>query len=296
MPMKTDTPRIKRKVGWIGGGVMGAPMAGHLLADGYPLVLHSRTRDRVEGLLQAGAQWADTPAQVAAQSDVVLTMVGTPQEVEAVYFADDGIFTTLAADSVVVDMGTTPPALAQKIHQRARAAGAEAVDAPVSGGDVGAREARLSIMAGGDEQVVRSLTPLFDCLGTAHHMGPAGSGQHTKLCNQITVAGTMIGVCEALVYAARAGVDADRLVAVIAKGAAACWTLDNLAPRILREDFAPGFMVDHFVKDLGIALAEADNLGLQLPGLQLARDLYCKVQQAGHGRSGTQALIHALRH
>ncbi len=281
-------------VGWIGAGVMGASMCAHLLRAGCPVSVHTRSRDKAGALLDAGARWCDSPAQLAAASEVVFTMVGTPDEVRAVYFGEQGVFAGLCAGAVVVDMGTTPPSLARQIAQRADELDASAVDAPVSGGDVGAREGRLSIMAGGDEQVVACLQPLFECLGKLRYMGLAGSGQHTKLCNQITVAGTMIGVCEALVYAARAGVDAEALVAAISGGAAGCWTLDNLAPRINRGDFAPGFMVDHFLKDLGIALGEAEALQLDLPGLQLAQRLYSKVSQLGHGRSGTQALIHAL--
>ncbi len=288
--MKHNPPVI----GWIGAGVMGAAMSAHLLRAGYTLNLNTRTRSKAASLEQAGANWCDTPAQLAAVSDVVFVMVGSPDEVREVMFGEQGVMQGLQADAVVVDMGTTPPSLSQEIASRAEQLRAHAVDAPVSGGDVGAREGRLSIMAGGDKNVVEQLQPLFDCMGKARYMGEAGSGQHTKMCNQITVAGTMIGVCEALVYAARAGLDADRMVEVVSKGAAACWTLDNLAPRIINRDFAPGFMVDHFIKDLGIALREAENMQLDLPGLQLAHQLYCKVSQAGHGRSGTQALIHAL--
>ncbi len=288
--MKHNPPVI----GWIGAGVMGAAMSAHLLKAGYTLNLNTRTRGKAASLEQAGANWFDTPAQLAAVSDVVFVMVGLPDEVREVVFGEQGVVQGLQAGAVLVDMGTTPPSLSREIASRAEQLGAHAVDAPVSGGDVGAREGRLSIMAGGDAEVVERLQPLFNCLGKARYMGEAGSGQHTKMCNQIAVAGTMIGVCEALVYAARAGMDADRMVEVVSKGAAACWTLDNLAPRIINKDFAPGFMVDHFIKDLGIALREAENMQLDLPGLKLAHQLYRKVSQAGHGRSGTQALIHAL--
>jgi 3-hydroxyisobutyrate dehydrogenase len=193
-------------------------------------------------------------------------------------------------------MGTTPPSLTREIAVRAASLGAHAVDAPVSGGDIGARNASLSVMAGGEEGVVDSIRPLFDCMAsTVAWMGEAGSGQHTKMANQLAVAGTMIGVCEALVYAARAGVELEKLVAVISKGAAGCWTLDNLAPRIIRGDDAPGFMVDHFVKDLGIALSECEQMGIKLPGLELANQLYRQLQATGHSESGTQALIHAIR-
>jgi 3-hydroxyisobutyrate dehydrogenase len=285
----------KPAIGWIGTGVMGEPMCGHLLAAGYAVSVFSRSRDRAENLLAAGASWCDSPQLVASSSDVVFTMVGSPEEVRKVYFAEDGVLAGLQPGAVVVDMGTTPPSLAQEIAAAAEIRSAQSVDAPVSGGDVGARDATLSIMAGGAEHVVASLQSLFECLGTVSYMGAAGCGQHTKMCNQIAVAGTMIGVCEALVYAARAGLDADELVAAISKGAAACWTLDKLAPRINRKDFTPGFMVDHFVKDLGIALSEAEKMRLDLPGLKLAHELYQKVQQYGHGSSGTQALIYAIQ-
>jgi 3-hydroxyisobutyrate dehydrogenase len=287
----------KPELGWIGAGVMGVPMCGHLLSAGYPLRINSRTRSKADALIAQGAAWCKSPAQVAACSDIIFTMVGRPSEVHDVYFsAEQGVFTGLRADSIVVDMGTTPPSLTSEISQRARAMQAHALDAPVSGGDVGARNATLSIMVGGDAESFDAVRPLFDCMAkTVTWMGQAGNGQHAKMANQLVVAGTMIGVCEALVYAARAGVDLDTLVSVISKGAAGCWALDNLAPRIIRGDDAPGFMVNHFVKDLGIALQEAEQMGLTLPGLELASKLYGKVQEIGHGQSGTQALVHAIR-
>ncbi len=286
----------KQKIGWIGTGVMGAPMCVHLLAAGYPVSITSRTRSKAETLIQQGASWCETPAEAAAQADIVFTAVGRPDEVRSVYFGEQGVFSGLQAGAIVVDMGTTPPGLAREIAERAISLGAHAVDAPVSGGDVGARNASLSVMAGGEEHIVNSVRPLFDCMAkTVAWMGEAGSGQHTKMANQLAVAGTMIGVCEALVYAARAGVDLEKLVAVISKGAAGCWTLDNLAPRIISGDDAPGFMIDHFVKDLGIALSECEQMGIKLPGLELASSLYRQLQETGHGRSGTQALVHAIR-
>jgi 3-hydroxyisobutyrate dehydrogenase len=286
----------KPTAGWIGAGVMGLPMCGHLLSAGYPVNMTSRTRSKTDSLVAQGARWCETPAQVAANADIIFTMVGRPDEVREVYFAEDGVFAGLRAGAIVVDMGTTPPSLTAEIARRADAMQAQALDAPVSGGDVGARNASLSVMVGGDRQSVDAVTPLFDCMAkTVAWMGPAGHGQHTKMANQLAVAGTMIGVCEALVYAERAGVDLQQLVAVISKGAAGCWTLDNLAPRIIRGDDAPGFMVDHFVKDLGIALQESEQMGLSLPGLALASRLYRQLQHTGHGRSGTQALVHAIR-
>ncbi len=286
----------KQSAGWIGTGVMGAPMCAHLLSAGYPVNVTSRTRSKADALIRQGARWCETPAQVATQSDIVFTMVGKPDEVREVYFGEQGVFAGLRAGAIIVDMGTTPPSLTEEITQRAIAMHAHAVDAPVSGGDVGARNASLSVMAGGDQAIVDSLRPLFDCMAqTVAWMGKAGNGQHTKMANQLAVAGTMIGVCEALVYAARAGVELEQLVAVISTGAAGCWTLDNLAPRIISGDDAPGFMVDHFVKDLGIALDESEHMGLNLPGLELASRLYRELQSIGHGQSGTQALVHAIR-
>jgi len=286
----------KPGLGWIGAGVMGVPMCGHLLSAGYSLRINSRTRSKADALITQGAAWCESPAQVAACSDIIFTMVGRPGEVRDVYFAERGVFTGLRAGSIVVDMGTTPPSLTSEISQLARAMQAHALDAPVSGGDVGAINATLSIMVGGDAASFNAVRPLFDCMAkTVTWMGQAGNGQHAKMANQLVVAGTMIGVCEALVYAARAGVDLDTLVSVISQGAAGCWTLDNLAPRIITGDDAPGFMVDHFVKDLGIALQEAEQMGLSLPGLELATVLYKKVQEIGHGQSGTQALVHAIR-
>jgi 3-hydroxyisobutyrate dehydrogenase len=287
---------IKQKVGWIGTGVMGAPMCGHLLTAGYAVSVTSRTRSKADALIEQGARWCETPAEVAAQADIVFTTVGRPEEVREVYFGERGVFAGLQAGAIAVDMGTTPPSLTREIAERAISLGAHTVDAPVSGGDVGARNASLSVMAGGEEGIVDSIRPLFDCMAkTVAWMGEAGNGQHTKMANQLAVAGTMIGVCEALVYAARAGVELEKLVTVISKGAAGCWTLDNLAPRIISGDDAPGFMVDHFVKDLGIALGECEQMGIKLPGLELADQLYRQLQAIGHGESGTQVLIHAIR-
>lgn len=284
------------KIGWVGTGVMGAPMCGHLLEGGYHINVYNRTASRAQQLTQNGASWCESPAEVANTSDVIFTMVGTPEEVDSVYFDDNGLFSVDIAKKTFVDMSTTAPDLSIKIAGAATNNNADAVDAPVSGGDIGAQNATLSIMAGGDEAVVVKLKPLFDALGSVSYMGKAGSGQHTKMCNQLTVAGTMVGVCEALVYAEKSGLDCEQLIAAIRPGAAGCWALDNLAPRIIQDDYAPGFMVDHFVKDLGIALKQAESMSLNLPGLILAKKLYEKTQSIGHGQSGTQALIMAIRH
>lgn len=283
------------RVGWIGTGVMGAAMCGHLVEKGYSLVVHSRMQRKAHSLIEKGAQWADSSKSVAEQSDAIFTMIGMPQDVEDVYFGNQGILQATRPSQVLVDMTTSSPSLAREIDQAARAKGAFVVDAPVSGGDVGARDGTLSIMVGGDADVVEALSPLFQCLGdSVVHQGDAGSGQHAKLCNQIIIASTMIGVCEGLLYGYKVGLDLQTLLQSISKGAAGCWTLDHLAPRIIERRFAPGFFVDHFVKDMGIALDEARRVGLVLPGLALVHQLYMAVQAQGHGKSGTHALIFAL--
>lgn len=284
------------KLGWVGLGVMGEPMCAHLLAAGFPMTVTTRTSDKAQQLLRNGAIWADTPSQVVMQSDVIFTMVGSADEIEQVYFSDHGLLAVSDLNAkVIIDMGTTAPAQTGRLAQAVVRRSAYFVDAPVSGGDVGAKNATLSIMAGADETVFQRVKPLFDHLGTAGYMGGVTSGQHTKMCNQIVVAGTMIGVCESLLYAMQSGLDCDKMLQAIRPGAAGCWTLDNLAPRILDEDFDSGFMVDHFIKDLGIALAETRAMGLTLPGLALAESLYKKVGALGHGRRATQALLLALQ-
>lgn len=289
-PVSSDT-----RIGWIGTGVMGLSMCGHLMAEGYATAVHTRTKARALPLLEKGASWAASPGAVASGSDVIFTMVGFPEDVREVYFGEEGILNGACPGAVLVDMTTTEPSLAVEIWDAAAARGAFAVDAPVSGGDVGARNATLSIMVGGDRRVAEAISPLLEVLGKSIvYQGPAGSGQHAKMCNQIVIAGTMIGVCESLLYGSRAGLDLPTMLGSIRGGAAMCWTLDNLAPRILKRDFAPGFFVDHFIKDMGIALRESAQMGLCLPGLALVHQLYLAVQANRHGRDGTQALILAL--
>ncbi|MCO5166730.1 MAG: NAD(P)-dependent oxidoreductase [Planctomycetes bacterium] len=274
---------------------MGRSMAGHVLARGYPLVVHTRTRARADDLLARGAGWADDPRQVAERSDVVFVIVGLPDEVRAVMLGERGVLAGARPGAVVVDMSTSAPALAREVAAAAAARGVHALDAPVSGGDVGAREARLSIMIGGDAQVAAALRPLWECMGrTFVHQGGPGAGQHTKMVNQVLIAGGMIGLCEALLYAHRAGLDPERVLAAVSSGAAGSWSLTNYAPRILRGDFAPGFMVEHFIKDLGIALDEARRMGLSLPGLALAEQLYLAARAQGLAGRGTHALQLAL--
>jgi 3-hydroxyisobutyrate dehydrogenase len=283
------------KIGWIGTGIMGAPMAMHLVDAGYTVSVYSRTKSKSEKLISKGCEWYDAPAAIAENCDVIFTIVGYPRDVEEVYFGDDGIMKTLKKDAVVIDMTTTLPGLAVKIDIAARELGAWAVDAPVSGGEVGAINGALSVMIGGEEEVVNKVMPILDVFSkNMVYQGKAGSGQHTKMCNQITIAGTMIGVCESLIYGHKAGLDLETVLRSIGGGAAACWTLDVLAPKIVHGDFEPGFMVEHFIKDLGIALEEAELMNLSLPGLALAKQLYLSVMAMGKGTKGTQALYLAL--
>ena len=283
------------RVGWIGSGVMGRSMCGHLLSAGYTATVYSRTRERAAGLLEAGASWAESPAEVAAAADVVFTMVGFPSDVRDVVLGPDGVLSAIAPGGVVVDMTTSEPSLAREIADVAREKGVESLDAPVSGGDVGARNAALSIMVGGEATTLERVRPLLGLMGkTIVHQGSAGAGQHTKMVNQTLIATGMIGVCEALLYAHRAGLDPERVLESVGGGAAGSWSLQNYAPRMLAGDFAPGFLVEHFIKDMEITLAEARRMNLALPGLALAHELYLALRAQGDGRCGTQALVRAL--
>ncbi|MBN2349055.1 MAG: NAD(P)-dependent oxidoreductase [Bacteroidales bacterium] len=283
------------KIGWIGSGVMGTSMYKHLLNAGFRGSVFSRTKSKAQPLLDSGAQWADSPMEVAGNSDIVFSIVGYPADVQEVYFGDKGLFKDALKGSILVDMTTTSPSIAKEIYNTAKLKGIYTLDAPVSGGDVGARNATLSIMAGGDREVFDRVLPLFNILGkNIQYHGPAGSGQHTKMCNQIMVAATMIGACESILYGYKAGLDLEVMLQSISKGAAACWTLDNLAPRMLKHDFEPGFFVEHFVKDMGIVLDEAKKMNLVLPGLSLVHQFYIAVNSMGYQKKGTQALLLAL--
>ena len=282
-------------IGWIGTGVMGRSMLLKLQEAGYPAVVYTRTPSKAEANLAKGAQWKSSPAEVAEVADIIFTIVGFPQDVREVYFGEKGILQAVKAGSILVDMTTTEPSLAQAIFESAKKKGVSSIDAPVSGGDVGAQKGTLSIMVGGETDAVQTVMPLFQLMGkNIVHQGPAGAGQHTKMCNQITIAGTMIGVCECLLYAYKAGLDLPTMLQSISGGAAACWTLDNLAPRVVKRNFDPGFYVEHFIKDMGIALDEANRMGLSMPGLSLVKQLYEAVQAQGHGKLGTQALMLGL--
>jgi len=285
----------KTRIGWIGTGVMGRSMVGHLMAAGYQATVYNRSAAKTEDLVARGAKRAESPQAVAAVSDVIFTIVGYPADVREVYLGADGVLAGAKAGAVVVDMTTSEPSLAIEIHQAAKARGVDSVDAPVSGGDIGAREARLSIMIGGDKPVVDALEPLFALMGkTIVHQGGPGAGQHTKMANQILISTNMIGVCEALLYAYKAGLDLETVLKSVGPGAAGSWSLSNLGPRMIAGNFDPGFFVEHFIKDMGIALAESKRMGLALPGLALAQQLYLAVQAQGLGRNGTHALQLAL--
>jgi 3-hydroxyisobutyrate dehydrogenase len=287
----------KTRIGWIGTGVMGRWMCHHLMSKGYSATVYTRSRDKAKPLLDAGAAWADSPRAVAERSDVIFAIVGFPTDVREVFLGAQGALAGSKAGNVLVDMTTSEPSLARDIYQAAKAKGVASVDAPVSGGDVGAREARLSIMVGGDAEIVEAIRPLLECMGkTIVHQGPAGAGQHTKMVNQILIATNMIGVCEALLYGYKAGLDLKTVLQSVGGGAAASWSLNNLGPRIMDRNFEPGFFVEHFIKDMGIALEEAKRMQLSLPGLALANQLYLAVQAQGYGKKGTHALMLALEH
>ena len=284
-----------KRIGWIGTGVMGLSMCGHLQAKGYPATVYSRTKAKAQPLMDRGAAWADTPAEVAARSDVIFTIVGLPSDVRSVYFDSNGILSAAKKGAITVDMTTTEPSLSREIYEHAKAKGVSAIDAPVSGGDVGARNATLSIMVGGDTAAVDAVMPMFQAMGkNIVHQGGPGNGQHTKMCNQIVLAGTIIGVCESLLYGYKAGLDLNTMLSSITKGAAQCWILDNLAPKMVQRNFDPGFFVEHFEKDLGIALDECKRMGLAMPGLSLVRQFYIALKAQGHSNKGYHALLLVL--
>jgi 3-hydroxyisobutyrate dehydrogenase len=282
-------------VGWVGTGVMGSSMAGRILEQGYRVSVHNRTRAKAAPLLARGAVWCANPMSVAAASDICFAIVGYPEDVEEVFLGKAGLLAGAKPDGIVVDMTTSRPSLAERIHREAASRGIRALDAPVSGGDIGARTGKLAIMAGGDRDAYESVLPLFQILGeTIALMGGPGKGQHTKMANQILIASTMVGTVESLLYAAKAGLGPDAVIDVIGKGAAASWSLNNLGRRITAGNFDPGFFIRHFVKDMGIALEEARRMNLSLPGLALANQLYISAMALGYEKLGTQALYKVL--
>jgi 3-hydroxyisobutyrate dehydrogenase len=284
-----------KKIGWIGTGVMGKSMCGHLLRAGYPVAVYNRTTEKTRELVERGAVPCSDPADVAGRSDVVFLMVGYPSDVEEVTLGPRGVLRSARRGMILVDMTTSQPSLARRIYEEAGQNGVTALDAPVSGGDVGAREATLAIMVGGDRHAFDVVLPLFQLMGkNIALMGPAGAGQHTKMCNQILIASTMIGVVESLLYARKAGLDLDEVINVIGSGAAASWSINNLGRRIVKGNFDPGFFIKHFVKDMGIALDEAKRMQLALPGLALAHQFYVAAVAQGCENLGTHGLYKVL--
>lgn len=278
-------------VGFIGLGIMGRHMAGHILAGGYKLHIYNRSRGNAEALIAKGAVWHDSPGALAPECDVVVTIVGYPVDVEQVYLKPDGLIAKAKGGSVLVDATTSSPSLATRIAAAAAEKGVTALDAPVSGGEGSARDAKLAIMVGGDKAAFERVKPVLDLMGgNVAYMGGPGAGQHTKMANQIAIASTMMGVSECLTYARSAGLDPETVLKVVGSGAASSFLLNNLGPRMLQGDYRAGFYVHHFIKDLGIALAEAEQMKLNLPGLALAKQLYEKLKAQGHGEDGTQAL------
>ncbi|MFE8703535.1 NAD(P)-dependent oxidoreductase [Cytobacillus sp. FJAT-54145] len=278
-------------VGFIGTGVMGKSMARNLLRAGYPVVVYTRSKEKAEDLLQEGANWADSPKTIAEKANVIISIVGYPSDVEEVYLGENGLIESCGENTYLIDMTTSTPSLAIKIYEAGKERKVHALDAPVSGGDIGARDGKLSIMVGGDHEDFLAVEPIFNILGTnIVYQGKAGSGQHTKMCNQIVISSSMIGVCEAIVYAEKSGLDPETVLKSISSGAAGSWALSNLAPRMIQGNFEPGFYIKHLIKDMNIALEEAKNMDMETPGLSLAISLYNKLAENGEENSGTQAL------
>ncbi|TDH65419.1 hypothetical protein CCR75_007753 [Bremia lactucae] len=288
--------RVKIRLGWIGTGIMGSSMCGHLLNHGYEVTVFNRTPSKCDGLREKGAKVAGSPAEVAQVSDIVFVMAGYPSDVKAVVLdSDSGLLSKMKLGSIIVDMTTSSPALAKTIYDAAKIRGVSSLDAPVSGGDIGARDATLSVMVGGDMESVYVTMPFLSIMAkSVRHMGPAGAGQHTKLMNQILIASSMIGVVESLLYAKKCGLDMDEAIHAVNTDAAGLWSINYLGPRIIKRDFEPGLFVEYFLKDMGIALKEAERMNLSLPGLSLAHQLYIALKAQGHGRLGPHALILAL--
>ncbi len=281
----------QQTVGWIGTGVMGASMCAHILNSGYRLFVYNRTKEKACGLVDKGAVWCDSVQKLAAECNIVFSIVGYPEDVEEVILSDNGVIRYARSGTIIVDMTTSSPHLAEKIHRAAAAKGISALDAPVSGGDIGARNATLAIMVGGDKPVFDEILPFFRIIGeNVAHMGPCGKGQHTKMCNQILIASNMIGVVESLLYANASGISMNDVIDVIGKGAASSWSINNLGKRIADGDFGPGFYIKHFIKDMGIALEEAKRMRLSLPGLALANQFYLAAASLGWEELGTQGL------
>lgn len=280
------------RITFIGIGVMGGSMALNLLKAGHEITVYTRTKSKAENLLSLGAKWEQSAAKASENAEIVISMVGYPRDVEEIYLGKNGVLSALKSGSTIIDMTTSSPKLAQKIYQLAKEKGIAALDAPVSGGDVGAKNGTLAIMVGGDKEVYDKMMPIFNVMGkNICYFGKAGSGQYAKMSNQIAIASNMMGVCEAIAYAKKCGLNPQDLLNVISTGAAGSWSLSNLAPRMLKGDFAPGFFIKHFIKDMKIAIESAKEMNLNLPGLMLAEKLYEELAQKGYENDGTQALL-----
>ncbi|WP_273131324.1 NAD(P)-dependent oxidoreductase [Bacillus weihaiensis] len=287
---------MKQTIGFIGLGVMGKSMATNIMKAGYPINVYTRTKQKAKELIELGATWKDSIKEISEESDIIITIIGYPKDVEEVYLGENGIVQSAELGAYLIDMTTSQPSLAKKIYDVAKEKSISALDAPVSGGDIGAREARLAIMVGGDEDAYEHCLPIFQAMGqNIVYQGQAGSGQNTKMCNQIAIASGMIGVCEAIAYAEKSGLNPETVLKSISTGAAGSWSLSNLAPRMLKEDYEPGFYIKHFLKDMGIALEETKDMAIEVPGLQLAYSLYEKLANQGDEDKGTQALVKLWR-
>ncbi|KAB8137981.1 NAD(P)-dependent oxidoreductase [Gracilibacillus oryzae] len=283
---------MSKTIGFIGTGVMGRSMAQNLMNHGHEVHVYTRSKEKAADVIKNGAIWQDTVADLAGKAEIIITIVGYPSDVEQVYFGQEGIIENAQPNSYLIDMTTSDPLLAEKIHQHAKEKQLHALDAPVSGGDIGAKNGKLSIMVGGTKDAYQAVLPILECMGeNIVHQGPAGAGQHTKMANQITIASNMIGVSEAIMYARKAGLDPAQVLKSISSGAAGSWSLSNLAPRMMEQDYAPGFYIKHFIKDMKIALQSAKNMGLSTPGLEISLKLYEELAEKGEEDSGTQALI-----
>ena len=283
------------KIGFIGVGVMGGPMVLNLMKKGFDVSIYTRTKSKAESVIAAGAHWCDTIADCAAGRDVVITIVGYPKDVEEVYFSEKGILNSADKGTVLIDMTTTSPRLSERIYAAAKEKGMTALDAPVSGGDVGAQKGTLAIMVGGDRDVFDKMHDVFAAMGTnIRYQGGAGCGQHTKMANQIAISGCVAAVCEAIAYAKRCGLDPQDMFDAISTGAAGSWQLTNNGQKIINGDYAPGFYVKHFIKDMNIALDEAQARDLDLTVLHMVRDKYDELAAQGGANEGTQALIKVI--
>jgi len=279
------------KIGFIGIGVMGEAMAGHLLQAGHELHIYNRTKSKAENLIEKGAHWCDSVAQVAQSAQLIFTIIGMPSDVEAVYLGQDGLIANAAQGTILVDMTTSSPDLAKRIHESGQAKGIQVIDAPVTGGDVGAKNATLTIFVGGDKATYDEILPILELMGkTIVHTGGPGTGQHGKMANQISIAGAIVGMSESLAYAKNAGLDLDTMLKAISTGSGNSWQFANMGPRIVKGDYAPGFYIKHFMKDMRIALSEANDMGIELPALDLVLNLYQNAEIPELEELGTQAL------